>query len=355
MRIYTGDVIVRKSSKPAPSSRLSSNESNIKSNISELHTGKDTEEDIMNLSCCRLCPRNCGVDRTAGETGFCRSSSALTAARATLYFDEEPVISGQRGSGAVFFTGCSMRCLYCQNRSIARTEIGREISPQRLAEIFLELQDQKAENINLVTPSHFLPQIIPALEYARTHGLTIPIVYNTGTYEKAEAIRRLEGLVDVWLPDFKYFSPKIADAFSAAPDYFDRAREALAEMVRQCPQPLFSDGSSTLDEVCDADDPLLVKGVLVRHLVLPGCTEDSKRILQYLHTAYGNQIFISLMNQYTPMPWTKYHPLLSRPVSAEEYEELVDYAIDLGIENGFIQENGTVSVEYIPAFDGSGL
>lgn len=378
MNIYTGDVIVRNHGKPAPSSRLSSNTNNDKNPASDSSDGnrmrtrtktsahKDETghvgafgrkevEDIMDLSCCRLCPRNCGVNRTAGETGFCLSSAALTAARAALYFDEEPVISGHRGSGAVFFTGCNMRCLYCQNRNIALAETGREISSRRLAEIFLELQDQKAENINLVTPSHFLPQIIQALEYAKAHGLTIPVVYNTGTYEKPEAIRALEGLVDVWLPDFKYYSSGIAGAFSAAPDYFDRACEALAEMVRQCPQPLFSDGSSSLDEINDADDPLLIKGVLVRHLVLPGCAEDSRKILRYLHKTYGNQIFISLMNQYTPMPWTGNHPLLSRPVSDPEYDELVDFALELGIENGFIQESGTVSGEYIPAFDGSGL
>lgn len=315
----------------------------------------DHTNSIFDLSCCRLCPRDCKVNRLKGETGFCRTSAVVSAARAALYYDEEPVISGRSGSGNVFFSGCNLNCLYCQNRPIAHAEIAREISPDRLSDIFLSLQEQHAENISLVTPSHFLPQIIPALEKAKRSGLHIPVVYNTGTYERVEAIRALEGLVDVWLPDFKYYSPEIAAAFSNAPDYFEFASAALAEMVRQCPTPVFSDGTSSLDSPDDADDPTMVRGVLVRHLVLPGCTEDSRKILEYLYESYGSRIFISLMNQYTPMPQVETHPLLGRTVSTEEYDALVDFALSLGIENGFIQESGTVSGEYIPAFDFTGL
>lgn len=312
-------------------------------------------QNILNMSSCVLCPRSCGVNRLQGELGFCQEPAGLYAARAALYFDEEPVISGRHGSGAVFFSGCSLGCVYCQNQAIARGSIGRPLSPAKLADIFLSLQEQGAENINLVTPSHYLHHIIPALRSAKQRGLTLPIVYNTGTYERVEAIRALEGLVDVWLPDFKYISPQLSLSYSHTPDYFQYASKALAEMVRQCPEPLFSDGSSTLDAPDDAEDPIMVRGVLVRHLALPGCGKDSREVLRYLHETYGERIFISLLNQYTPMPQVAADPNLGRRLTAQEYDALVDYAIDLGIENGFIQEGETASQAYIPAFDGTGL
>ena len=310
---------------------------------------------IMDMTECTLCPRSCGVDREAGEVGYCKESAELYAARAALYFDEEPVISGRRGSGAVFFSGCNMGCVYCQNYAIAKAMYGSRVEPSRLADIFLELQAQDAENINLVTPSHYLNLIIPAIENAKRQGLSIPVVYNTGTYERVEAIKALGVLVDIWMPDFKYISPRISLAYSHTPDYFQYASKALAEMVRQCPRPLFADGSSSLDAEDDADDPVMVSGVIVRHLALPGCAEDSRDILDYLYSTYGDSIFISLLNQYTPMPQVMNDPNLGRKLTAEEYDALVDYAISIGITNGFIQDGETASQSYIPAFDGTGL
>ena len=309
----------------------------------------------MDLSDCTLCPRSCRVNRLAGRIGYCNVTADLFAARAALYYHEEPVISGSRGSGAVFFAGCNMGCVFCQNYAIAKAMTGTQLSAGRLTEIFLSLQEQGAHNINLITAEHFLPQVIRSLRDAKDQGLTLPVVYNTGTYERVEAIQALEGLVDVWLPDFKYISPRLSLAYSHTPDYFQYASKALQEMVRQCPEPLFSDGSHTLDAPDDADDPLMVRGVLVRHLVLPGSTQDSMDILKYLHDTYGDQIFISIMNQYTPMPQVKDDPDLGRKLSSDEYEKVVDYAISLGITNGFIQEEGTASRRYIPAFDGTGI
>lgn len=309
----------------------------------------------MDLSDCTLCPRSCRVNRLAGRIGYCNVTADLFAARAALYYHEEPVISGSRGSGAVFFAGCNMGCVFCQNYAIAKAMTGTQLSSGRLTEIFLSLQEQGAHNINLITAEHFLPQVIRSLRDAKDQGLTLPVVYNTGTYERVEAIQALEGLVDVWLPDFKYISPRLSLAYSHTPDYFQYASKALQEMVRQCPEPLFSDGSHTLDAPDDADDPLMVRGVLVRHLVLPGSTQDSMDILKYLHDTYCDQIFISIMNQYTPMPQVKDDPDLGRKLSSAEYEKVVDYAISLGITNGFIQEEGTASRRYIPAFDGTGI
>ena len=312
-------------------------------------------QNFMDLSDCTLCPRSCRVNRLAGRIGYCNVTADLFAARAALYYHEEPVISGSRGSGAVFFAGCNMGCVFCQNYAIAKAMTGTQLSSGRLTEIFLSLQEQGAHNINLITAEHFLPQVIRSLRDAKDQGLTLPVVYNTGTYERVEAIQALEGLVDVWLPDFKYISPRLSLAYSHTPDYFQYASKALQEMVRQCPEPLFSDGSHTLDAPDDADDPLMVRGVLVRHLVLPGSTQDSMDILKYLHDTYGDQIFISIMNQYTPMPQVKDDPDLGRKLSSEEYEKVIDYAISLGITNGFIQEEGTASRRYIPAFDGTGI
>ena len=240
-------------------------------------------DNIMDMTDCTLCPRSCRANRAGGEVGYCKEDAELYAARAALYFDEEPVISGRHGSGAVFFSGCNMGCVYCQNYAIAKAMSGMKIEPERLSEIFLELQDQNAENINLVTPSHYLYLIIPAIEKAKRQGLSIPVVYNTGTYERVEAVKALEGLVDIWMPDFKYISPRISLAYSHTPDYFQYASKALAEMVRQCPKPLFADGTSSIDAADDADDPVMVRGVIVRHLALPGCAEDSRDILDYQH------------------------------------------------------------------------
>ncbi|GFH89033.1 hypothetical protein IMSAGC002_00278 [Lachnospiraceae bacterium] len=286
---------------------------------------------------------------------------------------EEPCISGQTGSGTVFFSGCNMGCVFCQNHPISKGITGKKVSPQRLEEIFLQLQEQKACNINLVTPTHFIPQIRQALQSAKSNGLTIPVVYNTSSYEKAEALRTLEGLIDIYLPDLKYFSPVLSKKYSLAQDYFIHASAAIEEMVRQTGRPvftaqkLFSHETSTAKEAAasnknQADDdylgPLMKKGVIVRHLVLPGCTEDSKKIIQYLYTSYKNDIYISIMSQYTPIPDfldSQIYPELSRPVSPEEYDIIVDYAVSLGVENGFIQDETAASESFIPTFDCYGL
>lgn len=298
-------------------------------------------EKFMNR--CQLCPRNCRVDRMV-QSGFCGEHDTVRVARAALHMWEEPCISGENGSGAVFFTGCVLRCVYCQNSQLASGQVGKEISVKRLGEIFLSLQEQKANNINLVTPTHFVPQIVKAIVMARDNGLTIPIVYNTGNYENVETIKMLDGLVDIYLPDFKYYDGNIAQKYSGAGDYFECASKSLAEMVRQI-------GKNTFN-----DEGIMQKGVIVRHLLLPGGLEDSKKVIRYLYETYGNNIYVSIMNQYTPMPGIeKKYPELSRKVRRKDYDRLVDYAIDLGIENGFIQEGDTAKESFIPDFDLKGL
>ena len=298
---------------------------------------------------CNLCPRNCNVDRTIGKIGYCGQTEKIYVARAALHMWEEPCISGKEGSGTVFFCGCNLRCIFCQNHIIALGEdrsgckVGKEVSIVRLKEIFLELQNLGANNINLVTGSHYIPQIAEALGAARQEGLHIPVVYNTGGYEKKESLRLLEGLVDIYLPDMKYVSKELSKEYSSAEDYFEVAKAALEEMVRQV-------GNLEFDS-----RGYLKKGVLVRHLVLPGSTKDSKAVLDYLWNTYGNKIYISIMNQYTPMEQIKNHPLLSRKVTKREYEKVIDYALSLGWENGFIQEGETAKESFIPDFNKTGV
>ncbi|MDD6551780.1 MAG: radical SAM protein [Lachnospiraceae bacterium] len=303
----------------------------------------------------------------------------IRVARAALHFWEEPCISGTAGSGAVFFSGCNLGCVFCQNYEISRGRVGKNITVQRLSDIFLELQDKGANNINLVAAGHFLPQVIDALEDAKNRGLTIPIVYNSSSYEKVEAIRDLDGLVDIYLPDLKYVSSGLSEDFSKAPDYFEVASKAIEEMVRQTGEPeFFVKKKASLnqqmslwesEDVMDAatynecaDDlmsegreVLIKRGTIVRHLLLPGCTEDSKAVVKYLYETYGDSIFISIMNQYTPMPQVASHPLLSRKVTDDEYNEVLDYAIDLGIENAFMQEGDVAEESFIPDFDCEGV
>lgn len=304
-----------------------------------------TPEKITELmSDCTLCPRRCHADRASGRTGFCGQTDRIRAARAALHFWEEPCISGSCGSGTVFFSGCNMQCVFCQNHEIAVGEAGREISIGRLSEIFLELQEKGAANINLVTAGHFLPQICLALERAKSDGLSIPVVYNTGSYEEVSSLRLLEGLVDIWLPDLKYYSPELSARYSAAPDYFSVATAAIAEMFRQTGAPEF-----------DPATGLMKRGIIVRHLVLPGQTADSKKILRYLHTAYGNSVYISIMNQYTPLPQVAEIPELNRRVTDEEYGRVLIFADRIGIENGFMQEGGAAAESFIPPFDDTGI
>jgi putative pyruvate formate lyase activating enzyme len=299
----------------------------------------------MDLRDCTICPRNCHADRIAGQIGYCGQTNEIKAARAALHMWEEPCISGQTGSGTVFFSGCNMGCVFCQNHTISKGITGKGISVLRLSEIFLNLQEQGACNINLVTPSHFVPQIVKALIKAKDIGLSIPVVYNTSSYEKVETLKYLEGLVDIFLPDLKYFSPVLSKKYSYAEDYFSYAKPAIAEMVRQAGKPKFC-------------GDLMIKGVIVRHLALPGCMKDSKAILRFLYETYGNDIYVSIMNQYTPLPEfldAERFPELNRTVSLKDYEKLVDYAITLGIENGFIQEGNTCLESFIPPFNCDGI
>lgn len=312
------------------------------------------------LSDCTLCPRSCHVNRLAGEKGFCGQDARLTAARASLHMWEEPCISGTAGSGTVFFSGCNLKCVFCQNHHIAlgRTAhgtVGQPVTCMRLAEIFLSLQDKGANNINLVTPSHFVPQICEALRTARSQGLTIPVVYNTGSYESVETLKLLDGLIDIYLPDMKYYSAELSLRYSHAKDYFYHASQAIAEMFRQVGTPLFQPQISATNSSSHPQEGLMKKGVIVRHLILPGQIKDSKKILRYLHDTYGNDIYISIMNQYTPLPHVADIPELNRKVTAEEYNRVLDFALRIGIENGFFQEGEAASESFIPEFDGEGL
>ncbi|MDD2957580.1 MAG: radical SAM protein [Lachnospiraceae bacterium] len=292
---------------------------------------------------CRLCPRDCRVNRLAGQRGYCHMDGTVMAARAALHMWEEPCISGKEGSGAVFFSGCAMGCQFCQNRNIAAGQTGKKITIERLAEIFLELQEKNANNINLVTAGHFLPQTIAALKLVRENGLSLPVVYNSSGYEKPDTLQMLEGLVDIYLPDFKYMDSSLAKQYSNAENYPQTAKAAIAEMVRQI-------GNTAFDE-----RGIMKRGVIVRHLLLPGHVKDSKAVLQYLYETYGDQIYISIMNQYTPMPGLAADPLLSRKVTGREYGRLLDYAVSLGLENSFVQEGATAEESFIPLFDCEGI
>ncbi|MCR5657258.1 MAG: radical SAM protein [Butyrivibrio sp.] len=320
------------------------------------------ERKELSLTNCNICPRNCGVDRTSKNLGFCRQKATLTAARAYLHAWEEPCISGENGSGTVFFSGCNMRCVFCQNQEIASGDVAKEISSERLSEIFLELQEKKASNVNLVTPTHFVPLIIPAIESARDQGLVIPLVYNTSGYEKVDTLKALEGLIDIYLPDCKYYSDDIAERYSSARGYFDMSMAAIEEMIRQVGEPLFyplMDSRKYNRCIEEADDdysgPLMKSGVIVRHLMLPGCLEDSKKIIEKLLDSFGDKCYLSIMNQFTPHGDLSAFPELLKPVDPKDYEELIDFAIEKGIENGFFQGEGTDSESFIPAFDFSGL
>ena len=296
------------------------------------------------LSDCVLCPRACHVNRLAGQTGYCGQTAELMAARASLHYWEEPCISGTTGSGTVFFSGCNLRCVFCQNHNIALGKAGRVITTEHLVEVFLQLQEQGANNINLVTPTHFLPQIVIALEQAKCQGLHLPIVYNTGSYESVDALRHLEGLVDIYLPDLKYLSAELSAAYSHAPNYYEAACTAIAEMYRQVGDPVIA-----------PDTGLMQRGVIVRHLLLPGQTKDSKKILRYLHETYGDHIYISIMNQYTPLPQVANIEALNRTVTPEEYDRVLRFAERIGIERGFRQEGSAASESFIPEFDERGL
>ncbi|MFV0341583.1 MAG: radical SAM protein [Anaerocolumna sp.] len=295
------------------------------------------------LKDCTLCPRECHTNRLEGNKGRCGMTVELVVARAALHMWEEPCISGETGSGTVFFSGCALGCVYCQNHNIASGITGKTITVARLAEIFMELQQKSANNINLVTPSHFIPQIKEALLRARTLGLTIPIVYNSSGFEKPEALRLLEGLVDIYLPDFKYMDSTIAKKYSNAMDYPTRAKESIREMFRQVGTPVFSENG------------IMLKGMMVRHLILPGQGYDSMQILKYLYETYKDSIYVSIMNQFTPLENVVRYPEINRKLTEKEYDEVVEYAIEIGIENGFIQEGETATESFIPEFNEEGV
>ena len=292
---------------------------------------------------CLLCPRMCGVDRNAGRCGFCGMTASLTAARAALHMWEEPCISGKTGSGTVFFSGCSLKCIFCQNREISTGRFGKEISEDRLADIFLELQEKGAANINLVTGAHFVPHIIHAVRKAKKLGLRIPILYNSSGYERVETLKLLDGLIDIYLPDFKYMDPELAKRFSKAADYPETAKAALTEMVRQT-GPCVFDGRG-----------MLLRGTVVRHLILPAHTKDSLRITEYIRNTFGNDVYFSLMNQYTPPAETLSAAELNRRTTRREYEKVLAGALEMGVENGFFQEGMTAEESFIPAFDTEGI
>ena len=294
---------------------------------------------MLSYQNCTLCPRRCGADRTNGQLGFCRHPDKIYAARAAAHYWEEPVISGSFGSGAVFFSGCTLKCLFCQNGVISQENLGKEISTAHLREIFLKLIDDGVQNINLVTPTHFLPSILPAL----TPKLPVPVVYNCGGYERVETLREPEGLVDIYLPDMKYSDPKLAGILSAAPDYVEIAKEAIAEMYRQV-------GSAVIE------DEIMQRGMIVRHLMLPGELDNTLGVLDWFSEAFPKgDVLFSLMSQYVPMGKAKTMPPYDRRITEDEYDAALSYLELLGIENGFTQDFSAATEEYIPDFSFEGL
>ena len=294
---------------------------------------------MLSYQNCTLCPRRCGADRTSGQLGFCRHPDKIYAARAAAHYWEEPVISGSFGSGAVFFSGCTLKCLFCQNGVISQENRGKEISTAHLREIFLKLIDDGVQNINLVTPTHFLPSILPAL----TPKLPVPVVYNCGGYERVETLRELEGLVDIYLPDMKYSDPKLAGILSAAPDYVEIAKAAIAEMYRQV-------GSAVIE------DEIMQRGMIVRHLMLPGELDNTLGVLDWFSEAFPKgDVLFSLMSQYVPMGKAKTMPPYDRRITEDEYDAALSYLELLGIENGFTQDFSAATEEYIPDFSFEGL
>lgn len=289
---------------------------------------------------CRLCPRNCNVNRYK-ELGFCKQSNKIRLALAKLFFYEEPPISGKNGSGTIFFTGCNLKCIFCQNYDISTKNIGKIVSIKRLSEIMLELQSKKAHNINLVTPTIYVPQIIKAIKLAKKNGLTIPIIYNSSGYENIETIKMLDGYIDVYLPDFKYYDDDIATKYSKANNYFLHASKVIEEMIKQV-------GPCKFDK-----NGMITKGVIVRHLLLPTHLEDSKKVIKHL-SKYKDDIYISIMNQYTPIRKLNYEEL-NYPVKKDDYYSLIDYADSLGITNAFCQEDETVSESFIPKWNFEGI
>lgn len=290
----------------------------------------------MNLENCRICPRNCGVDRIGGDTGVCGAGSMAVISRAQPHFWEEPCISGSKGSGTVFFSGCSLKCVYCQNYEISSRLTGKQVSSWELRDVFKRLEDMGVHNINLVNPTHFAAVISDALETP----LSIPVVYNSGGYENIDTIRALSGKIAIYMPDFKYSDNELAMRYSGASDYFERAAEAILEMYRQT-------GDYQID-----NEGIMKKGVLIRHLVLPGALANSKGVIKWVNEAFGGgRILFSLMSQYTPHGTAYKYPELKRRLSREEYDEIEQYLFTTQLEDGYLQDPDSAGEEYIPDFD----
>lgn len=286
---------------------------------------------------CNICPRRCMVNRNLKEVGYCGCDNRLKVSTHMIHYWEEPCISGVNGSGAIFFPYCNLKCIYCQNYKISRLHVGEYMSEDTLVDIILKLEKSGVHNIEFVTPTHYLPIISSVIDMARDKGLKVPIVYNTSSYEKVESIRKLKGYVDVYLPDLKYYSDDIAFKYSSCNNYFDVATKSIEEMYKQVGKIEFDSNG------------MIKKGVIVRHLVLPGCVDDAKKIIKYLYDKYNDNIYISIMNQYTVVNKTKYDNL-NRTLSLEEYDEVVNYAYDIGVRCAYIQEDGTCKESFIPDF-----
>ena len=294
---------------------------------------------MLSYTHCTLCPRRCGVDRTRGQLGFCKMPGQVHAARAGVHYWEEPVISGSFGSGAVFFSGCTLKCAFCQNYDISQENFGKPLTSAELRAAFERLIDEGVQNINLVTPTHFLPDILPALE----PKLPVPVVYNCGGYESVETLRQLEGKIDVYLPDFKYSDNALAKKLSSAPDYFETASAAILEMYRQVGKP-----------VIEGDE--MKRGVLVRHLVLPGCVDNSLGVLDWVAEHFrSGEILFSLMSQYVPMGRAAEMPPFDRRITELEYDSVLSYMMLLGIEDGYTQDFSSAERGYTPSFNLTGL
>ena len=292
---------------------------------------------------CSICPRNCRIDRTKGQIGYCQSGHEIKAALASVHMWEEPPISGSCGSGTIFFSGCNLRCVFCQNYTISSENSGKTISTERLSEIMLEQQARGVHNINLVTATHFTPSIIKAVQKAKNNGLKIPIVYNTGGYEKVESIKMLEGTVDIYLPDIKYFSSELSLKYSGDSDYFSYASEAVLEMYRQT-------GNNIYD-----DNGIMKSGVIIRHMIMPSHREDSYKVLDWIRDNIGTEACVSLLSQYTPAYNAEKYKEINRKLMSLEYTRVIEHFFDIGLKNGFMQEKSSAESKYTPIFDLSGL
>ncbi len=301
---------------------------------------------LKEYSCCTLCPRKCGVDRNT-TVGYCREGSILHVSRAALHLWEEPCISGKKGSGTVFFSGCNMGCVFCQNKAISRGKVGKKISKERLVEIFFELKEKGANNINLVTGDMFVPSVISAIAEARRQNFDLPFLMNTSSYINEDVVKSMEGLIDIYLPDFKYIREIDAVKYSNAKGYPKIAKAAIDEMVRQQPKCEFYSNKD--------GEKLIKNGVIVRHLLMPGMVIQAKMIVKYLYERYGDNIFISLMSQFTPNGELENYPEINRKVTDQEYDSLINYAANLGVINGYMQQGDVAKESFIPCFDCEGV